>query len=140
MGVISDWQGEQFERKFFDAIDRELVRSSNILRRGLSDVLATTGKSPPPSPKGSDIPFNRTGTLARSWHSVTKSKRTPTRYIAGVHTKVGYALDLVIRGGAGRRNYMNSSLYWYQRTLSLIKKRLDPKRLVKVASKGIFPT
>ena len=144
MGVVADWQGELFERKFFDAIDKELVKSSLILRRALSKVLAKTGKSPPSSPEGSPIPYNRTGNLAGSWHSVTKSRRTPTRYIAGIHTNTEYAWDLYIKGKEfnnkrGGRNFMDENLYWYQKVSSLINKRLEPKRLVKVASRDIFP-
>jgi hypothetical protein len=144
MGVKSEWYGDQFEEGFFDAISKELVKSASILRRNLSTVLATTGKSPPPSPDGSSIPFNRTGTLARSWHASPTASRSAGKFTAGVGTNVKYAWYLYDKGKKynntkGGRNFMKEDLYWYQKTVSMIKKRLDPQRLIKVAT-GRFRT
>jgi hypothetical protein len=134
MPVIHEWYGDKFEEGFYDAIGDELVKSAKILRRNLSTVLAKTGKSPPPSPKGTNIPFNRTGTLARSWHASPTASRSGSRFTAGVGTNIIYAQKLITRSGSGRRNYMDENLYWYQKTVSMIKKRLDPQRLIKVAT------
>ena len=134
MGVTAEWYGDQFEEGFYNAIGEELVKSAKILRRNLSTVLATTGKSPPPSPKGTNIPFNRTGTLARSWHASPTASRSGSRFTAGVGTNIIYAQKLITRSGSGRRNYMDENLYWYQKTVAMIKKRLDPQRLIKVAT------
>jgi len=137
MGVTSEWMGKAFEEGFYDAIGKELVKSASILRRNLSTVLATTGDSSggnPPSPKGSDIPFNRTGTLARSWHASPTASRSGGKFTAGVGTNVMYAWYLVKRTGSGKRDYMKENLYWYQKSVSMIKKRLDPQRLIKVAT------
>ena len=142
MGVIHEWYGDKFEEGFYDAIDKELVKSASILRRNLSTVLATTGDSSggnPPSPEGSDIPFNRTGTLARSWHASPTASRSGGKFTAGVGTNVMYAWYLVKRTGKGKRDYMKENLYWYQKSVSMIKKRLDPQRLIKVAT-GRFRT
>ena len=139
MGVTSEWMGDAFEEGFYDAIGKELVKSASILRRNLSTVLAKTGKSPPPSPDGSDIPFNRTGTLARSWQASPKAHRAGDKFTAGVRTNVMYALYLVKKIAKGRRDYMKEDLYWYQKTVAMIKKRLDPDRLIKVAT-GRFRT
>jgi len=134
MGVTVEWYGDRFEFGLHNAISQELVKSAKILRRNLSTVLATTGKSPPPSPKGTNIPFNRTGTLARSWHASPTASRSGSRFTAGVGTNIIYAQKLITRSGSGRRNYMDENLYWYQKTVSMIKKRLDPQRLIKVAT------
>jgi len=134
MGVTAEWYGDQFEEGFYNAIGEELVKSAKILRRNLSTVLATTGKSPPPSPKGTNIPFNRTGTLARSWHASPTASRSGGKFTAGVGTNIIYAQKLITRSGSGRRNYMDENLYWYQKTVAMIKKRLDPQRLIKVAT------
>jgi len=128
--------GDAFEEGFYDAIGKELVKSAKILRRNLSTVLATTGKSPPSSPKGSDIPYNRTGTLARSWHASATATRRSGKLTAGVGTNVLYAWDLIHRADSGRRNYMNENLYWYQKTTSMILKRLEPQRLIKSATRN----
>jgi len=135
MPVQSEWFGDKFEEAFAKAIGQELVKSANILRRNISVVLATTGKSPPPSPKGTDIPYNRTGTLARSWHASTRATRKSGKFTAGVGTNVSYAWDLVKRTGSGRRDYMNENLYWYQKTTSMILKRLEPQRLINAATR-----
>lgn len=134
MAVKSEWMGDAFEAEFYRAIDRELVKSASILRRNLSTVLAKTGKSPPASPEGSKIPYNRTGTLARSWHASPTARRSGGKFTAGVGTNVQYALELIERTGTGQRNYMDENLYWYQKTVAMIKKRLDPQRLIKVAT------
>ena len=136
MSVHVEYHGDEFEKKLYDAIGKELVKSASILRRNLSIVLATTGKSPPSSPKGSDIPYNRTGTLARSWHSSTKASRIGSKFTAGVGTNIQYALGLVKRSGSGKRDYMKEDLAWYKRTVVMIKKRLDPQRLVDVATRS----
>ena len=136
MPVQSEWFGDKFEEMFAKAIGQELVKSAKILRRNLSTVLATTGKSPPSSPKGSDIPYNRTGTLARSWHASATATRRSGKLTAGVGTNVLYAWDLVKRTGSGRRNYMNENLYWYQKTTSMILKRLEPQRLIREATRN----
>ena len=138
MGVTSQWMGSAFEEGFYDAIGKELVKSASILRRNLSTVLATTGKSPPASPKSSDIPFNRTGTLARSWHASPKAHRAGDKFTAGVATNVKYAWWLHVKAPAdGGRNFMDENLYWYQKTVAMIEKRLDPQRLIK-AETGRF--
>ena len=134
MGVTSEWMGDAFEEGFYDAIGKELVKSASILRRELSLALAKSGKSPPPSPKGSDIPYNRTGHLAGSWHASPTASRSGGKFTAVVHTNVMYALYLVKRTGSGRRDYMKENLYWYQKSVAMIKKRLDPDRLIKVAT------
>ena len=140
MGVTSEWMGKAFEEGFYDAIGKELVKSASILRRNLSTVLAKTGKSPPPSPDGSDIPFNRTGTLARSWHASPTARRSGGKFTAGVGTNVKYAWWLHVKAPAdGGRNFMDENLYWYQKTVAMINKRLDPDRLIKVAT-GRFRT
>tara|TARA_R100001530_G_scaffold131943_2_gene103950 strand:+ start:1199 stop:1618 length:420 start_codon:yes stop_codon:yes gene_type:complete len=136
MPVQSEWFGDKFEEMFAKAIGQELVKSAKILRRNLSTVLATTGKSPPSSPKGSDIPYNRTGTLARSWHASATATRRSGKLTAGVGTNVLYAWDLIHRADSGRRNYMNENLYWYQKTTSMILKRLEPQRLIKSATRN----
>ena len=66
MPVQSEWFGDKFEEMFAKAIGQELVKSAKILRRNLSTVLATTGKSPPSSPKGTDMPYNRTPAIDSS--------------------------------------------------------------------------
>jgi len=136
MGVTSEWMGDQFEKGFYDAIGDELVKSANILRRELSLVLTKTGKSPPPSPKGTPIPYNRTGNLAGSWHSSSSASRSGSKFTAVVYTKVMYALYLVKRTGSGKRDYMQTNLYWYQKTVAMIKKRLDPQRLIRAATRN----
>ena len=136
MPVQSEWFGDAFEEMFMKAIGRELVKSAKILRRNLSTVLATTGKSPPSSPKGTDIPYNRTGTLARSWHASATATRRSGKLTAGVGTNVLYAWDLIHRAGSGKRDYMNENLYWYQKTTSMILKRLEPQRLINAAARS----
>ena len=154
MGVTSEWMGDKFEEGFYDAIGKELVKSASILRRNLSTVLATTGKavvikdkSAPwgkiykGSPEGSSIPFNRTGTLARSWHASSTASRSGGKFTAGVGTNVMYAWYLYDRGKKfnntkGGRNFMKEDLYWYQKTVSMIRKRLDPQRLIRVATRN----
>ena len=141
MPVQSEWFGDKFEEMFAKAIGQELVKSAKILRRNLSTVLATTGKSPPSSPKGTNIPYNRTGTLARSWHASATATRRSGKLTAGVGTNVSYAWDLYDRGKRfnnqqGGRNYMDENLYWYQKTTSMILKRLEPQRLIRAATRN----
>jgi len=136
MPVQSEWFGDKFEEMFAKAIGQELVKSAKILRRNLSTVLATTGKSPPSSPKGTNIPYNRTGTLARSWHASATATRRSGKLTAGVGTNVLYAWDLIHRADSGKRDYMNENLYWYQKTSSMILKRLEPQRLIKSATRN----
>ena len=136
MPVQSEWFGDKFEEMFAKAIGQELVKSAKILRRNLSTVLATTGKSPPSSPKGTDIPYNRTGTLARSWHASATATRRSGKLTAGVGTNVLCAWDLIHRADSGKRDYMNENLYWYQKTSSMILKRLEPQRLIKSATRN----
>ncbi len=103
MGVKVEYSGDKFEEAFYRAIGDELEKSAMIFRRNLQTVLATTGKSPPSSPKGSKIPYNRSGTLARSW-TAGKSFRKGSRFIAKVGTNVRYAKELIDRKKSGKRN------------------------------------
>ena len=134
MGVTVEWYGEQFEESFGNAIGKELVKAAGIFRRNLSTVLRTTGKSPPASPEGSLIPYNRTGTLARSWQSSSKSTRKKGMWVAQVGTNLMYAYWLHTKQNSkGGRNYMDESLLWLHRTNAMILTRLDPQRLINVA-------
>jgi hypothetical protein len=137
MGVTVKWNGDKFEEGLHNAIAQELVKSAKILRRNLSTVLAQTGKSPPPSPKGTNIPFNDTGLLAKSWKASPRATRSGGKFTAGIYTNVVYAQKLITRSGSGRRNYMDENLYWYQKTIAMILKRLAPERLIRVTSRNM---
>ena len=94
MGVTVEWYGDEFEESFGNAIGKELVKAAGIFRRNLSTVLRSTGSSKPPnkpSPKGSMIPYNRTGTLARSWRSASRATKTRQKWVALVGTNLMYA-------------------------------------------------
>lgn len=128
-----DLETAKFQAQFFRALEDNLIKSGAILRRNLSTVLRTTGKSPPSSPKGSKIPYNRTGTLARSWIAEPNVKRRGGVLITVVSSNVRYAATLVKRTDSGRRNYMDGRLSWRRKTNQMIIRRLDAKRLVKEA-------
>ena len=136
MGVTVEWYGKQFEESFGNAIGKELVKAAGIFRRNISTVLRTTGKSPPASPEGSLIPYNRTGTLARSWHSASRATKEGQKWVALVGTNLMYAYWLHTKQNEkGGRNYMDESLLWLNRTKLMIFKRLDTQRLINVALK-----
>lgn len=137
MGVKVDLNTAKFQLEFFRAIDQELVKSGNIFRRNLSTVLRSTGKSPPPSPKGSHIPYNQTGTLARSWQSSSKSQRSGGKFTVKVGTNVLYAKYLLFRSDSGRRNYLDGRLGWRRKTKQMMLKRLDSKRLISTAVRSL---
>ena len=137
MGVRVDLNTAKFQLEFFRAIDQELVKSANIFRRNLSTVLRSTRKSPPPSPKGSKIPYNRTGTLARSWQSSSKSQRSGGKFTVKVGTNVLYAKYLLFRSDSGRRNYLDGRLGWRRKTKQMMLKRLDSKRLISTAVRSL---
>ena len=137
MGVRVDLNTAKFQLEFFRAIDQELVKSANIFRRNLSTVLRTTGKSPPASPKGSKIPYNRTGTLARSWQSSSKSQRSGGKFTVKVGTNVLYAKYLLFRSDSGRRNYLDDKLGWRRKTKQMMLKRLDSQRLISTAVRSL---
>ncbi len=144
MSVKVEFNGEQFERAFLDAVAEEVEKSAKIFRRNIQKVLSTTGKGKKAkkgqkavhSPAGSKIPFNITGTLARSW-TAGKTKRSGTKYTAKIGTKVKYAKILVMSSGSGRRNYMDGRLKWRRDTLKMIKKRLEVKRLISSAVRSL---
>ena len=136
MGVMIEYKGDKFEQAFLKAVSKEVEKSAMIFRRNLQTVLATTGKSPPASPKGSMIPYNRTGTLARSW-TAGKTSKKGSKYVAKVGTNVKYAKYLVTRGGSGKRNYMHKGLAWKKKTLKMIKDRLSAKNLIKSAVRSL---
>ena len=137
MGVtLVEWYGDEFEESLGDAIGKELVKAAGIFRRNLSTVLRTTGKSPPASPEGSKIPYNRTGTLARSWHSASRATKIRQKWVAQVGTDLIYAYWLHKKQNSmGGRNYMDESLLWLNRTEQMIFKRLDSQRLINIALK-----
>lgn len=139
MGVTVEWYGDEFEESFGNAIGKELVKAAGIFRRNLSTVLRSTGSSKPPnkpSPKGSMIPYNRTGTLARSWRSASRATKTRQKWVALVGTNLMYAYWLHTKENKmGGRNYMNEGLLWLNRTEQMIFKRLDTQRLINVALK-----
>ena len=128
-----DLETAKFQAAFFNALEKNLLKSGAILRRNLSTALRTTGKSPPASPKGSKIPYNRTGTLARSWFAEPNIKRRGGVLITVVSSNVRYAATLVKRTDSGRRNYMDGRLSWRRKTNKMIISRLDAKRLVREA-------
>ena len=136
MPVKVEYSGDKFEEAFYRAIGDELEKSAMIFRRNLQKVLATTGKSPPASPSGSKIPYNRTGTLARSW-TAGKSSRSGSRFVAKVGTNVKYAKILIDRTGVGRRNYLDGRLGWKKKTIAMIQGRLEAKRLISSAIRGL---
>lgn len=144
MGVKVEFHDEEFERAFFDAVGKEVVKSAAIFRRNLSTVLRTTGKARKVkslthgttyigSPEGSDIPFNFTGTLARSWMSSSRPTQKHGKIVAKVGTNVKYAKFLITKTGKGQRDYMKKDLSWLKKTRQMILERLDAKRLVKSA-------
>lgn len=139
MGVTVEWSGDQFENAFMVAVGEELTKAASIFRRNLQTVLTTTGKSPPPSPSGSKIPYNRTGTLARSW-TAGKASKKGTKYVAKIGTGVKYALYLLDpkrKRGEARRNFLDGRLKWRRKTKKMILARLEAKRLVSSALRGI---
>ena len=139
MGVKVEFHDEEFERAFFDAVGKEVVKSAAIFRRNLSTVLRTTGKARKDkgryigSPEGSDIPFNFTGTLARSWMSSSRPIQKHGKIVAKVGTNVKYAKFLITKTGKGQRDYMKKDLSWLKKTRQMILERLDARRLVKSA-------
>ena len=145
MGVRVDLNTAKFQLEFFRAIDQELVKSANIFRRNLSTVLRTTGKGKKGkkgqkaihSPKGSKIPYNVTGTLARSWQSSSKSQRSGGKFTVKVGTNVLYAKYLLFRSDSGRRNYLDGRLGWRRKTKQMMLKRLDSKRLISTAVRSL---
>ena len=145
MGVQVDLNTAKFQLEFFRAIDQELVKSAAIFRRNLSTVLRTTGKGKKAkkgqpavhSPDGSYIPFNITGTLARSWQSSSKAQRSEGKFTVKVGTNVKYAKILLDRTGKGRRNYMDGRLGWRRKTKQMMLKRLDAKRLISTATRSL---
>lgn len=137
MGVKVDVHFDEFENKFMQAIGFEMVKAGNVFRRNLATVLRSTGKSPPASPDGSKIPYNETGTLARSWMSSSTSKRTKATISVAVGTNLMYAKWLVFKTGKGRRNYLDARLAWRRKTKDMMLKRLDAKRLVATAVRSL---
>ena len=137
MGVKVELQFGEFERLFMEAIGQEMVKAGMIFRRNISTVLRSTGKSPPASPDGSKIPYNRTGTLARSWMS-SKGARIGTKTITvAVGTNIMYAKFLVEKTGKGKRNYLDGRLAWRKKTKGMMLKRLDAKRLITSAVRSL---
>tara|TARA_R100000963_G_C4596243_1_gene71570 strand:- start:73 stop:558 length:486 start_codon:yes stop_codon:yes gene_type:complete len=159
VGVKVELQLDRFEDKFMEAIGKELVKAGMIFRRNLSTVLRTTGKGTQGkkakwgetngkywhkkavpavhSPAGSKIPYNVTGTLARSWMSSSSSRRTNTTISVAVGTNVMYAKWLVVKTGKGRRNYLDGRLAWQRKTKEMMLKRLDVKRMIKTAVRSL---
>ena len=150
MGVKVELQLDEFEDKFMQAVGLEMVKAGKVFRRNLSTVLRTTGKSTKVkdksapwgykyngSPDGSNIPYNFTGTLARSWMSSSTSKRTRTTISVAVGTNVTYAKWLVLKTGKGKRDYLESGLAWRRNTNEMMLKRLDVKRLIASAVRSL---
>lgn len=150
MSVKVEFHGDKFEQAFLDAVGKEVVKSAAIFRRNLSTVLRTTGKarkvkdkSAPwgyryvGSPDGSDIPFNFTGTLARSWMSSSKPEFLHGKIRAKVGTNVKYAKFLIEKTGKGKRDYLQTSLGWVKKTRQMILARLEAKRLVSEAVRSL---
>ena len=137
MGVKVDVHFDEFENKFMEAVGLEMVKAGNVFRRNLATVLRSTGKSPPASPDGSKIPYNRKGDLHRSWMSSSTSKRTRTTISVAVGTNLMYAKWLVFKTGKGRRNYLDGRLAWRRKTKDMMLKRLDAKRLVATAVRSL---
>tara|TARA_R100000458_G_scaffold159_1_gene107 strand:- start:1122 stop:1586 length:465 start_codon:yes stop_codon:yes gene_type:complete len=153
MSVKVEFHGDKFEQAFLDAVGKEVVKSAAIFRRNLSTVLRTTGKarkvkdkSAPwgyryeGSPDGSDIPFNFTGTLARSWMSSSKPEFLHGKIRAKVGTNTKYAEFLITKakkGKKGGRDYLKSSLGWMKKTRQMILARLETKRLVSEAVRSM---
>lgn len=131
--VDVDVQIAKFRMSFYKAVEDELVKGGNTFRRNLATVLRTTGKSPPPSPDGSYIPFNRTGNLAREWHSSSRAIRKEKKIAIWVGTNVEYAKWLVVKKSKGRRNYLDGRLAWKRQAKQMLIDRLDGERLVKRA-------
>ena len=129
------------------------MKSAAIFRRNLSTVLRTTGKARKVkdktapwgvryvgSPEGTDIPYNFTGTLARSWMSSSKANFTKNGVSAKVGTNVKYAKFLITKakqGDKSGRNYLKKDLAWMKKTRQMILQRLEAKRLVSVAVKAL---
>tara|TARA_R100001594_G_scaffold150505_2_gene212035 strand:- start:12183 stop:12638 length:456 start_codon:yes stop_codon:yes gene_type:complete len=140
-GVTVDIQIAKFRLSLMKAIENELVASGKIFRRNLATVLRTTGKSPPASPDGSYIPFNRTGNLARQWNASSRARRTAKgTFTVWVGTNVEYAKWLVVKKSKGRRNYLDGRLSWRRMTLEMMKERLNADRIVKTASRVLRKT
>jgi len=137
MGVKVELQFGEFESKLLDAVGDEMVKAGMIFRRNLSTVLRTSGKSPPPSPDGSYIPYNQTGTLARSWMSSKGAKFGTKTITVSVGTNLMYAKFLVQKTGKGKRNYISEKLAWRRKTKRMMLKRLDAKRLITSAIKSL---
>lgn len=137
MGVKVELQFGEFEDKFMEAIGKELVKAGKIFRRNLQVTLQTQGKSPPPSPDGSMIPYADTGLLAKSWKS-SKGARIGTKTITVVvGTNLMYAKFLVQKTGKGKRNYLDGRLAWRKKTKGMMLKRLDVKRLITTAVRSL---
>tara|TARA_R100000655_G_scaffold91934_1_gene132925 strand:+ start:69 stop:524 length:456 start_codon:yes stop_codon:yes gene_type:complete len=150
MTVKVEFHGDKFQQAFLDAVGKEVVKSAAIFRRNLSTVLRTTGKarkvkdkSAPwgyryeGSPDGSDIPFNFTGTLARSWMSSSRPEFLHGKIRAKVGTNVKYAKFLITKTGKGKRDYLQTSLGWVKKTREMILARLETKRLVSEAVRSM---
>jgi hypothetical protein len=142
MAVEFEWHGEDFQRKFYDEVGKELVRSAKIMRKNLAVTLATTGKSSKSprvsSPPTSKIPWNLTGTLAGSWHATPRAYKVGKKLTAGIFTNVIYAFWLHVKNPEeGGRNFMDENLYWYQKTMAAIGKRLEAQRLVDSAVRSM---
>jgi len=151
MTVKVEFHGDKFEQAFLDAVGKEVVKSAAIFRRNLSTVLRTTGKARIVkssrgsglgtryigSPDGSDIPFNFTGTLARSWMSSSRPEFLHGKIRAKVGTNVKYAKFLITKTGKGKRDYLQTSLGWVKKTREMILARLETKRLVSEAVRSM---
>ena len=148
MTVKVEFHGDKFQQAFLDAVGKEVVKSAAIFRRNLSTVLRTTGKARIVksstmgskyigSPDGSDIPFNFTGTLARSWMSSSRPEFLHGKIRARVGTNVKYAKFLITKTGKGKRDYLQTSLGWVKKTREMILARLETKRLVSEAVRSM---
>ena len=139
MAVYVNWMGDNFENAFLEAMSDRTYGAAKIFRRELSKVLAQTGKSPPASPDGSKIPYNRTGLLSRSWHA-TRAEREGTKFVARVGTVVFYAFWLIAKGRAslpGGRDYLADGLAWKQGALVAMRQRFDVKSMINLATRKL---
>ena len=137
MGVKVEWHGEEFERKFMEAIGNEMVKAGMVFRRNLQVALQSEGKSPPPSPHGSKIPYADTGHLANRWKSSSQARKTSKTLSVAVATNVMYAKWLVVKTGKGKRNYLDEGLAWRRKTSQQMLKLLDAKRLIATAVRSL---
>ena len=136
--VEVDMNTARFQAEFMRELETQLVKCSEIFNRNLSTVLRTTGKSPPSSPKGSKIPYNKTGRLAGSWHNSTQARKGASGLrTVEVFSNVKYALTLVERTDSGRRNYMDGRLSWRRKVKQLMLKRLNADKLINAAVRSL---